>query len=102
MLPAFINRTKRARTIPVSYTHLSLKLEFDLQSFREVKALRFDPLEGRPCLCRIMAPEARLIPENASGKEGDKDLFLTTDPSYLSLIHISQNSTRRSHSLRTG
>lgn len=60
----------------------SLKLEFDLQSFREVKALRFDPLEGRPCLCRIVAPEARLIPENASGKEGDKDLFLTTDPSY--------------------
>lgn len=59
---------------------------FDLQNFSNIKALRFDPMEGQPCICFLQQDEnesgIRLIPENASGKEKGGDLFLNTDPIY--------------------
>lgn len=59
-----------------------ISLIFELPKAENIKALRFDPLEGRPCFCQLTCSEAVLIPANASGKEQEKDLFLTTDPSY--------------------
>lgn len=59
-------------------------ITFDLKKFETIQALRFDPLEGKPCICRIDAANstAKLVPGNASGKAEKGDLFLTTDPIY--------------------
>lgn len=60
------------------------ELTFDLSGFASVRALRFDPLEGKPCICRIDKEHTnvKMKAENASGKEERGDLFLTTDPIY--------------------
>lgn len=60
-------------------------MTFDLKNFKDWKALRFDPLEGKPCICRIdhAGTNAKLKAVNASGKVEHGDLFLTTDPVYL-------------------
>ena len=60
-------------------------MTFDLKNFKDWKALRFDPLEGKPCICRIdhAGTNAKLKAANASGKVEHGDLFLTTDPVYL-------------------
>ncbi len=53
----------------------------------QVRALRFDPEEGSFCISGAYLETAgrkiRLAAGNASGREGDKDLFLTTDPVYF-------------------
>ena len=71
----------------VSETELSdgrFSLEFDLKDFQNIRALRFDPLEGSPCICRIdrEGTDAKLIAANAAGRVEKGDLFLTTDPVY--------------------
>lgn len=57
-----------------------------------VKALRFDPLEGSPCICTLFAEEGRLSAAGAARVKKKKDRagrvlpvceFLTGDPSYL-------------------
>ncbi len=57
---------------------------FDLSSYQNVRAVRFDPLEGRPCVCRIDAARTtgRLHAENAAASVPEGDLFLTVDPIY--------------------
>lgn len=69
-------------------------LTFDLKDFENIKAVRFDPLEGNPCLCRIdrEGTTAKLKAENASGKEEKGDLFLTTDPIYQ--VKMEKNSRK--------
>lgn len=59
-------------------------VSFDLKTFENWKALRFDPLEGKPCICRIdqQGTSARLKAANAAGRVEKGDLFLTTDPVY--------------------
>lgn len=59
-------------------------IEFDLKDFKNIRALRFDPLEGSPCICRIEknGTGARLTAANATGRVEKGDLFLTTDPIY--------------------
>ena len=62
-----------------------------------MRALRFDPLEGRPCICELRALEATLTPANAAGRENGRDVFLTADPVYQveikgscpKILHIS-------------
>lgn len=57
---------------------------FDLRGYQNVRRVRFDPLEGSPCVCRI--DEARttgkLRPKNAVAAVPEGDLFLTLDPVY--------------------
>lgn len=57
---------------------------FRLKNFEHVRALRFDPLEGRPCVCRIDREKttADLQAANAAARTEQGDLFLTTDPIY--------------------
>ncbi len=57
---------------------------FDLAGYRNVRAVRFDPLEGRPCICRIddARTTGRLQAENAAAAVPEGDLFLTSDPIY--------------------
>ena len=59
-------------------------VSFDLKTFENWKELRFDPLEGKPCICRIdqQGTSARLKAANAAGRVEKGDLFLTTDPVY--------------------
>lgn len=59
-------------------------LEFDLSEFTEIKALRFDPMEGNPCICIINKEisNVKLTADNAVSHAEDGDLFLTTDPIY--------------------
>ena len=69
---------------------------FNLKNFTNVRALRFDPLEGKPCICRIDAhgTNAKLRPANASGKVEKGDLFLTTDPVYQVKIKEQQETLK--------
>lgn len=57
---------------------------FDLSAYQNVRAVRFDPLEGRPCVCRINAAQTtgKLQAENAAASVPEGDLFLTVDPIY--------------------
>ena len=63
----------------------AFRVTFDLKNFKDWKALRFDPLEGKPCICRIdhAGTNAKLKAVNASGKVEHGDLFLTTDPVFI-------------------
>ena len=55
-----------------------------MSGFGEIQALRFDPLEGKPCICRIeKAPtNVKAAAGNAVSHTEQGDLFLTTDPIY--------------------
>jgi len=63
-------------------------LEFDIQQFTNVKNIRFDPIEGQLCKCKIVYAEVdgvqlELAAYNAFPFHLDGDLFLTTDPVYM-------------------
>lgn len=57
---------------------------FDVQAVSRVRALRFDPLEGDPCICRIdkNGTTGSFVPVNAAARISQGDLFLTEDPIY--------------------
>lgn len=59
-------------------------VRFDLKAWKQIRALRFDPLEGRPCICRIdkSRTTSGLRAANAAAQTSRGDLFLTTDPIY--------------------
>lgn len=61
-----------------------LSLTFDLSRFEGVRTLRFDPVEGSPCICRIDEERTtgRLRAANAVARVPEGDLFLTIDPMY--------------------
>lgn len=67
----------------------TFSVSFDLGEFGQIQALRFDPLEGSPCICKIdeNATTAKLTAGNAAAKTDQGDLFLTTDPVY----HVKDN-----------
>lgn len=69
-------------------------VRFDLRRFKNIQALRFDPLEGSPCICRIDkdGTNAKLTAANASGKVEKGDLFLTTDPIYDVRMNAGEDS----------
>lgn len=71
-------------------------VSFDLITFENWKALRFDPLEGKPCICRIdqQGTSARLKAANAAGRVEKGDLFLTTDPVYQINIKEQQETLK--------
>lgn len=71
-------------------------VSFDLKTFENWKALRFDPLEGKPCICRIdqQGNSARLKAANAAGRVEKGDLFLTTDPVYQINIKEQQETLK--------
>ncbi|MFD0615921.1 methyltransferase domain-containing protein [Paenibacillus sp. GCM10027629] len=70
-------------------------LEFDIQQFTNVKSIRFDPIEGHLCNCKIVSAEIdgiklELAAYNAFPFNSKGDLFITTDPIYL----VQGNSVR--------
>ena len=60
-----------------------VKVTFELADISNVKALRFDPLEGTPCYSSLRCKGMKMKPFNAEEQKQGKDFFLTTDPSYL-------------------
>lgn len=57
---------------------------YDLSMLGDLHALRWDPLEGYSCTCRLYrVTGAKAVPANVDVQEGGKDIFLTTDPIYL-------------------
>ena len=71
-------------------------VSFDLKTFENWKALRFDPLEGKPCICQIdpQGTSAKLKAANAAGKVEKGDLFLTVDPVYQVNIKEQQKTLK--------
>ncbi len=71
-------------TAPLNIQEGEFSVDFDLKGIFPIMDLRFDPIEGEACLCRIDAKNssARLIPMNAAVKTKQGDLFFTTDPNY--------------------
>lgn len=70
-------------------------LEFDISEFNNVKAIRFDPIEGHACKCTILSSDidgipVSFAPYNSFALNSDVDFFLTTDPIYL-CEDINQN-----------
>ncbi|WP_251353168.1 SAM-dependent methyltransferase [Hominisplanchenecus murintestinalis] len=59
-----------------------LELTLRLPQGKKIRALRFDPLEGRPCVCELCADGACLTPVNAAEQRDRRAVFLTTDPAY--------------------
>jgi 2-polyprenyl-3-methyl-5-hydroxy-6-metoxy-1,4-benzoquinol methylase len=73
-----------------SVKETGINLEFDLSSFENIKAIRFDPIEGRLCKCSIQ--KATLNEVNCDFLAYNKfpfvhamneDIFLTVDPIYI-------------------
>ena len=60
----------------------TLELTLRLPQGKKIRALRFDPLEGRPCVCELRADGACLMPVNAAEQRDRRAVFLTTDPAY--------------------
>lgn len=57
---------------------------YDLSALGSIHALRWDPLEGYSSACRLYrVTGAKATPANVDVQEGEKDIFLTTDPVYL-------------------
>lgn len=59
------------------------EIKVSLKNYDSIKGLRWDPIEGSPCICKVTdtGSGVKLQPEN--GKAGnDGDIFLTTDPIY--------------------
>ena len=57
-------------------------VSFELERPGEVKALRFDPLEGCASICDLHCSQGLLRPMNAAGMTRNGTAFLTLDPSY--------------------
>lgn len=57
---------------------------FDLSEFKTIRKLRFDPVEGRACVCKIdpAVTTCVMTPENAACCDERGDIFLTPDPIY--------------------
>ena len=55
---------------------------FDIPDPDSVRSMRFDPIEGAPCVCALTSEDVKLVPLNSSadGKHGAE--FLTQDPAY--------------------
>lgn len=60
-------------------------VSYDLRNLDlAVRRLRWDPLEGVSCTCRLRkVTGAKAAPYNADMQDGDKEVFLTNDPVYL-------------------
>ena len=56
--------------------------DFELEDPQQIRALRFDPLEGSACVCDLHAEGAVLTPMNASARSRAGWIFLTEDPAY--------------------
>ena len=56
--------------------------DFELEDPQQIRALRFDPLEGSACVCDLRAENAALTPMNASARSRAGWIFLTEDPAY--------------------
>ena len=57
-------------------------VSFEIENPDEVRALRFDPLEGCACVCSLKTGEGTLRAVNASARSKRGDVFLTMDPAY--------------------
>ena len=55
---------------------------FEIEDPAGVRALRFDPLEGSPCICDLCAAQGELRQMNASALSQGGWVFLTEDPAY--------------------
>ena len=63
------------------------QVQFDLKTIRNIKSLRWDPIEGEACICKINnISSIELIPLNSYKNEGGKDIFLNIDPNYQLIL----------------
>ncbi|GAV12380.1 glycoside hydrolase family 99-like domain-containing protein [Paenibacillus sp. NAIST15-1] len=79
-----------------------LTLEFNIRHFSNISGLRFDPVEGCLCFCKIEHAEIdgkqyEMRAYNAFPFSSDGDLFLTTDPVYLFLKNEYSGNTLTIH-----
>lgn len=58
-------------------------VDYDLTEFEDIKALRWDPLENYLCKCEFFYTDVSLQPVNAIMKDGNTDIFATSDPAYM-------------------
>lgn len=65
--------------------HGRFEIRVPLEGYSGITALRWDPVEGYPCICRIDEEEKRRLKiYPANGKSEDRgDVFATADPIYL-------------------
>ncbi|CAM3335637.1 MULTISPECIES: glycoside hydrolase family 99-like domain-containing protein [Saccharibacillus] len=81
------------------------KVEFKIGAFKDIKGLRFDPLEGAVILCtilssNILSEKIEWKPHNSfapRGNESDEDLFLDRDPIYINNFTFVQGDLLMIH-----
>ncbi len=59
------------------------KVLFRIPDPAGVRSARFDPIEGKPCICRAVCGKTGLKALNAAAVEKEGYVFLTKDPSFL-------------------
>ena len=67
------------------------EVHFDLAGVENIRKLRFDPIEGYSCRCRLEKGNLNLLPVNAHDSKDGWDIFLTDDPMYEAVIEQSLN-----------
>ena len=70
----------------------SFKVVFDLSKIENLKALRFDPIEGYAVRCSICSDQSELTAMNAWCQDDGFDIFMTDDPMYQISIPEATNS----------
>lgn len=67
--------------IPVDGIYI---VKYDLCNYKEIKSLRWDPIELKYCSCKILSVEGiqGLSPMNSINSEDESDWFATFDPNY--------------------
>lgn len=62
-----------------------IEVEYDISGIDNYKALRWDPIENKACICEILecVEGIKLIPENATSISENKAVFITNDPNYI-------------------
>lgn len=68
------------------------EVHFDLAGVENIRKLRFDPIEGHACRCRLEKGNLNLLPVNAHDSKDGWDIFLTDDPMYEAVIEQSLNT----------
>ncbi len=74
---------------------------FEIERPEEVKAMRFDPLEGSACICELRSEQAQIKPINASALMHSANVFLTLDPAYKVICSHTPSKLRITGTVRT-
>ena len=72
-----------------------IELEFNIEKYKNLDKIRFDPLENHISSCKILetTPKLKIIHTNAQNPTDDTQIFLTKDPQYFLKGNLKNTKT---------